>query len=174
MELGVYGSLFQVVKTIDPSTGDYVMFPPVVILTWIYQVANAICYLHKLNILHKDIKAENVLIMSEFHAKLADFGTAKQTDGKNTNTHSREGTFLAPEIFKGKGSSEKSDVFALGSTFLQCCLKSVEGFETKNINRAIEIQNFPSECGYAVKSLLLEMKDENPTERPTCKDVIQY
>jgi serine/threonine protein kinase len=169
MELGDYGSLWDVVTTRD-SIGKFVSFPPVVILTWIYQIADALAFLHNLKILHKDIKAENILVMRELNAKLADFGTAKQTDGSRTTSGEIVGTFLAPEVRNHSGSTFKSDVYALGATLVQCCLKEIiKTFDINNVNRAIEV--LPVGLKLNVKIMLMEMKEENPDHRPTAQEV---
>lgn len=81
-------------------------------------IALAVEYLHDLNLLHRDIKPSNVLLTSDGVVKLADFGFAissSQMSGIAGTTN-----YLAPEVLcDGKPNSVKTDLWALGITFLE-------------------------------------------------------
>ncbi|XP_027939661.1 probable receptor-like protein kinase At1g11050 [Vigna unguiculata] len=100
-------------------------------LTWperkniILDVAKGLAYLHyeiKPPIYHRDIKATNILLDSKMHAKLADFGLAKQgNDGESHLTTGVAGTYgyVAPEYALYGQLSEKSDVYSFGIVILE-------------------------------------------------------
>lgn len=101
---------------------------------WMTQTVDALAYLHLSDIVHRDLKAENVLLTAEEDIKLADFGLAREfialkTDGlldddswMNSYVQyymdSEVGTpyWMAPEVFAGH-YTEKADVFSLGVLF---------------------------------------------------------
>ncbi|KAK9055247.1 hypothetical protein SSX86_026329 [Deinandra increscens subsp. villosa] len=98
--------------------------------------ARGLHYLHKVcprRIIHRDIKASNVLVTKDFEPQISDFGLAKWLPSQWTH-HSIapiEGTFghLAPEYFMHGVVDEKTDVFAFGVFLLEILSgkKSVDG-----------------------------------------------
>ncbi|RWR90529.1 Protein kinase domain-containing protein [Cinnamomum micranthum f. kanehirae] len=101
---------------------------PEVLLSWnrrhniIYGVACALNYLHDgclKRILHRDVKASNVMIDSEYNARLGDFGLARtiQHDGKthhSTNVIAGTPGYIAPEYFHTGRASVETDVYGFG------------------------------------------------------------
>jgi len=95
------------------------------------QVFEAVAYLRDAQIVHRDLKAENVMISASGLAKLADFGTAKDLanphiKGAGTTSFKKVlednvGTpnFMAPEVIRNKCSDFRSDTWSLGCTIFQ-------------------------------------------------------
>ncbi|KAK4594624.1 hypothetical protein RGQ29_018345 [Quercus rubra] len=88
-------------------------------------IARGIAYLHeesRLRIVHRDVKASNILLDSEFIPKISDFGLAKLYDDKKTHLSTRvAGTYgyLAPEYAMRGHLTEKVDVFSFGVVALE-------------------------------------------------------
>ncbi|KAL8264597.1 hypothetical protein R6Q59_022727 [Mikania micrantha] len=109
-------------------------------------LASALLYLHEeweQCILHRDIKSSNVMLDSNFNAKLGDFGLAKLVDhDKGLQTTMLAGTlgYLAPEcVVTGKPSKE-SDVFSFGVVALEiaCGRKPIEYKAQESQTRLVE------------------------------------
>jgi serine/threonine protein kinase/DNA-binding beta-propeller fold protein YncE len=91
----------------------------------ISQVASALDAAHDHGLVHRDVKAANVLLPSEGgHAYLTDFGLAKQTMSGSamTGTGLLVGTvdYLAPEVIEGHGADARADQYALACVLFEC------------------------------------------------------
>ncbi len=81
------------------------------------QIAEALNEAHSKDIIHRDIKSENIMINSKNQIKVMDFGLAKLKDTlKLTKTTSTIGTvaYMAPEVIKGGEGDARSDIFSFG------------------------------------------------------------
>jgi tRNA A-37 threonylcarbamoyl transferase component Bud32 len=85
------------------------------------EVASALDYAHRQGIIHRDIKPGNILLDSEGHALLADFGIAKIAGGANLTGTGVVGTpaYMAPEQAQGSQVDTRADIYALGVVIYQ-------------------------------------------------------
>src|SRR3954465_4567474 len=86
------------------------------VLEWARQACEAIQYVHDQQIVHRDVKPQN-LIEGDDGIVLVDFGVATELDAGSTGTVG-VGTprFMAPEVFAGGAVSPRSDVFSVAAT----------------------------------------------------------
>ncbi len=77
------------------------------------QMVSAVAYAHNLNIIHCDIKPENMILLPDGRLQLADFGIAKVAQKTINGSGSGTVGYMAPEQAMGRPST-KSDVFSLG------------------------------------------------------------
>lgn len=79
----------------------------------VLDVATGLAHTHDAKVLHRDVKPANVFVDGEGRAKLGDFGTGTF---KGDDAEERVGTafYMAPEVFEGRPTSLRSDVYSLG------------------------------------------------------------
>ncbi|KAG2231320.1 hypothetical protein INT48_001256 [Thamnidium elegans] len=110
--------------SISSLLSKYQFFDEPLVKYYTRQILSGLQYLHSCNILHRDIKADNVLIDFNGVCKIADFGLSKnQQEGAYdtmSNNSTMRGTvfWMAPEILT-KNYSAKVDVWSLGCTVLE-------------------------------------------------------
>ncbi|KAI9127582.1 hypothetical protein K1719_000575 [Acacia pycnantha] len=134
---------------------DYVLFDPIqrTHLNWevrykiIVGIARGILYLHedsRLRIIHRDLKASNILLDKELNPKIADFGMARlfDVDQTQSNTSKVVGTYgyMAPEYALHGQISTKLDVFSFGILVLEI----ISGQNNSNVIDEENIQDLLS------------------------------
>ena len=85
------------------------------------QVANGLDAAHKHNIVHRDIKPQNIIISKEGKVKVTDFGIAKVASSSTINSSSTMGSvhYISPEQARGGYSDARSDLYSLGITIFE-------------------------------------------------------
>lgn len=153
------------------------------------EVLLALLAVHKLGVIHRDIKAANILITNEGNVQLCDFGVAAQLTSNSLKRTTIAGTpfWMAPEVIReGAQYNMKADIWSLGITIYEIatgnppyCDKGATWAMTmieKLTPPRLEGREYPS----ALKECIALCLDENPDERPSaddlqrCKLVKQY
>lgn len=80
----------------------------------VFQLAQGLKYLHSLDIIHRDLKLENVLIMEDGRFKLCDFGWCSPPGDTNRNILCGTYEYMAPEVAKRQRYTSKVDMWSLG------------------------------------------------------------
>ena len=110
MENGGRSRLYDFVKSQKNSRVDEKVAKPI-----LRQVMSALSYCHSINVYHKDIKLENILINAEGKVKVIDFGfSIRMKDKKKTNKYCGSPAYSAPEIILNKPHlPEYADIWAV-------------------------------------------------------------
>ena len=157
----------------------------------IYDIVVQICYalyaLHNQNILHKDLKLENVLYSingAQITVNLIDYGFSKVDPSKDNQHVSGTLPYLAPELFTGGQPTAHSDFYSLGVLLYRLCTGSFP-FSIDQINALITgghqyfIPNFPSSLNKNIppelERFILRLLERNPENRfQSGQEIIGY
>ncbi|MDD7941307.1 serine/threonine-protein kinase [Actinomycetospora lutea] len=141
-------------------------------------LGDALTYVHRHGVVHRDIKPGNVLLDTDGRPHLSDFGIAVLADATNiTATGMVIGTasYLSPEQVRGQQVGPASDVYALGLVLLECITARREypgnalEAAVARLHRAPEI---PADLPAPLGNLLAAMTLDEPTERPSTEQVV--
>ena len=103
-------------KTLDKFCNGREILPIRQIGQIIYHCARALDYSHRHGVIHRDIKASNILMTSRGQAKITDFGIAQRTTTEQTDTVELMGTpaYMSPEQVRQEELNVQTDVYSLG------------------------------------------------------------
>lgn len=104
-----------------------------IIKKWIKQLLYGIKFLHTNNIIHRDIKCDNIFINGTTgNILIGDFGLAKKMEDSITTTILGTPQFMAPEIYKEK-YDEQIDIYSFGMTLIEIVTQSTPYAECETI-----------------------------------------
>lgn len=122
-------------KTVSTLLAEYGRLPPAESARIIKETAKALDYAHRRDILHRDIKPGNIMVMPDDFVKLLDFGLTKSTH--STTDLTTEGMvigtvhYMSPEQAAGVPLDNRSDLYSLGATWYEM-LAGKPPFEGEN------------------------------------------
>jgi serine/threonine protein kinase len=156
------------------------------------QIASGMCYLHDMEVAHRDLKPDNVVLtlndstsVEHVHVKLVDFGISKIEVTSSSKVHTGEniyGTcgYIAPEVLErsSKVDAFKSDVFSFGMMCSEILLRK------RNFNDSLfrdyknsilngERPELPQACSEGLISLIHICWAREPSKRPTFLDILK-
>uniref|UniRef100_A0A8C7L8C6 non-specific serine/threonine protein kinase n=1 Tax=Oncorhynchus kisutch TaxID=8019 RepID=A0A8C7L8C6_ONCKI len=152
------------------------------------QTLEALVYLHSIKIIHRDLKAGNILLTLDGDIKLADFGVS----AKNTKTLQRRDSFIgtpywmAPEVvmcetMKDAPYDYKADIWSLGITLIELAQIEPPHHELNPMRVLLKIAKSepptleqPNKWSQEFKDFLKKSLDKNPESRPNAAQLLEH
>ena len=143
-----------------------------------YQVLYGLAFLHEEGVIHRDIKAANILVTSEGVAKLADFGVAVRTSDNKDQDVVGSPYWMAPEVIEMQGSNEKCDIWSVGCTTIELLTGAPPYFDLEPMPALFRIVQdkhppFPSGFSDLLRDFLYQCFHKDPQMRPDAKSLLQ-
>ncbi|XP_033096914.1 serine/threonine-protein kinase Nek4-like [Anneissia japonica] len=150
------------------------------IVEWFVQIAMALQYMHERNILHRDLKTQNIFLTKSKIIKVGDLGIARVLDSCNDMATTLIGTpyYMSPELFSNKPYNHKSDVWALG-----CCVYEMttlkHAFNAKDMNSLVykilrgKMPAMPKQYSVELIDLIKSMLHQTPDKRPSVARILR-
>uniref|UniRef100_A0A0N5AMA4 Protein kinase domain-containing protein n=1 Tax=Syphacia muris TaxID=451379 RepID=A0A0N5AMA4_9BILA len=150
-----------------------------------FQVLQGLAYLHRNEMIHRDIKTANILRDSSGNVKISDFGSAKRLQkicSQQTASMNFIGTphYMAPEVVNQKSSyGRKADIWSLGCTLLEMLTGSPPwaNYEPMSAIYNIATHNppykLPPTTDPSLVQLLTVLLERNPEKRPNASELLK-
>lgn len=174
MEYCAGGNLFQRMTT-QKENG---FFEEQQILDWLVQLCLALQCIHANNIIHRDIKPQNVFLTEDDYINLGDFGCSKALERADAYAESVVGAelYVSPEVFTKKYKS-KSDIWSLGWLLHDLCMLDVwsdvleRRFHHANSMRGNTPQ-ISERYSEELRKLIKDMLSCDPQQRPSANEIL--
>ncbi|XP_061910729.1 serine/threonine-protein kinase Nek4 isoform X2 [Entelurus aequoreus] len=156
------------------------LLPERQVVEWFVQIAMALEYLHKRNILHRDLKTQNIFLTKTNIIKVGDLGIARVLENQNDMASTLIGTpyYMSPELFSNKPYNHKSDVWALG-----CCVYEMStlkhAFNAKDMNSLVyrivggKLPQMPIKYDPQLGEMIKSMLCKKPEDRPNVNFILR-
>ncbi|TMO88624.1 serine/threonine-protein kinase [Pseudoalteromonas spongiae] len=144
------------------------------------QLCNAIEYAHKNDILHCDIKPDNIMFDIHNQLKVLDFGLSHVLGGESQAATIGSPAYLAPELYLGQNASKQSDLYALGAVLFEL-FSGEKAFDGKSLEvikaqittgEAKNLADKDTQLPEALVTLIQNLLVIEPSKRPPLSDLI--
>ena len=188
---------FGIITSIDENTGIFTLnshlnnneYNEKLIKQFILDIAKGIYFLHSNNIVHRDIKSDNIVLFSNYHCKLSDLGLAIKLKDDNEKFSMTEGNifFYPPEFIEYENnklfSYKPVDIWAFGVTIYTIIFKKLP-FVPEIVSDIMGLFNLIKQANVNfdvngivisdnMRKLLKRFFEKNPEERITAKEIVE-
>jgi serine/threonine protein kinase len=166
------GSLYKLLK-------KFGTFPESLVALYLTQVLEGLKYLHSKNIIHRDIKGDNILITKSGVAKLADFGTARLDDTEKSFTVVGTPYWMAPEIIEMSNCGTSSDIWSIGCTIIELLTGTPPYFDLGTMSALFNIVQdphppLPEGISEELKDFLMKCFLKDTAVRPSAEQLLTH
>jgi aurora kinase len=171
IEYVAHGELFKILRReqrfSEPKASKYV-----------YQMADALQYLHRKHIIHRDIKPENILLGLDGNIKIADFGWSVHAPSSRRHTMCGTLDYLPPEMVEAKDHDYRVDIWSLGVLAYEFLVGSPpfeESGHSATYRRIVKVDlRIPSFISHEAADLIRGLLQKDPEKRLALKHVMRH
>ncbi|KAF8110689.1 hypothetical protein N665_0079s0009 [Sinapis alba] len=145
-------------------------------LKMLRDICRGLMCIHRMGIVHRDIKSANCLLSSKLTVKICDFGLSRIMTGTTMRDAVSAGTpeWMAPELIRNEPFSEKCDIFSLGVIMWELCTltRPWEGVPPERVVYAIAYEGARLEIPEGPLGKLIADCWTEPEQRPSCNEIL--
>ncbi|KAI3652518.1 hypothetical protein MP228_001943 [Amoeboaphelidium protococcarum] len=150
------------------------------VAVYVYQVLEGLIYLHEEGVVHRDIKAANILSTKEGHVKLGDFGVAtKLNEPQGESMVVGSPYWLAPEVIEMQQPGTASDIWSVGCTVIELLTGEPPYFQCSPMAALFKIVQddhppIPEVASSVASDFLMSCFQRDPNLRISAKKLIKH
>ncbi|KAG2324778.1 hypothetical protein Bca52824_007506 [Brassica carinata] len=145
-------------------------------LKMLRDICRGLMCIHRMGIVHRDIKSANCLLSTKLTVKICDFGLSRIMTGTTMRDAVSAGTpeWMAPELIRNEPFSEKCDIFSLGVIMWELCTltRPWEGVPPERVVYAVAYEGARLEIPEGPLGKLIADCWTEPEQRPSCSDIL--
>ncbi len=150
------------------------------------QIVDGLQHIHNKNLLHRDLKLENVMLDNNNQVKIVDYNSLKNAESQRGKNSVCTVLYAAPEVFEGSSLTEQTDVFALGVMLFEFIslitardissrsyfkLSTLDDENTVHGTMSAAMKKNPNAISTLLKRLVFSIIRHDPKKRPTLPNV---
>ncbi|XP_020974142.1 serine/threonine-protein kinase EDR1 isoform X7 [Arachis ipaensis] len=139
-------------------------------------ICRGLMHIHRMKIIHRDVKSANCLVDKHWTVKICDFGLSRIVTETPMRDSSSAGTpeWMAPELIRNEPFTEKCDIFSLGVIMWELCTLSRpwEGVPPERVVYAVAHEGSRLELPEGPMGRLISDCWAEPHERPSCEEIL--
>ncbi|XP_039044914.1 serine/threonine-protein kinase EDR1-like isoform X2 [Hibiscus syriacus] len=145
-------------------------------LKMLRDICRGLMCMHRINIVHRDLKSANCLVNKHWIVKICDFGLSRIMTSIPMKESASAGTpeWMAPELIRNEPFTEKCDIFSLGVIMWELCTLSRpwEGVPPERVVYAVANEGLRLEIPEGPIGRLISDCWAEPEERPGCAEIL--
>ncbi|GMJ08593.1 hypothetical protein like AT3G58640 [Hibiscus trionum] len=145
-------------------------------LKMLRDICRGLMCIHRMKVVHRDLKSSNCLVNKHWTVKICDFGLSRIMSSRPMSDSASAGTpeWIAPELIRNEPFTEKCDVFSLGVIMWELCTlcKPWEGVPPERVVYAVANEGSRLEVPEGPLGRLISDCWAEPEERPSCEEIL--
>lgn len=139
-------------------------------------ICRGLMCIHRMKIVHRDIKSANCLVNKHWTVKICDFGLSRVMTDTPLRDSSSAGTpeWMAPELIRNEPFTEKCDIFSFGMIMWELCTlnRPWEGVPPERVVYAVAHEGSRLDIPEGPLGMLIADCWAEPHQRPSCEDIL--